>query len=258
MPRSRGRTGPPTATSYGGRLVFYTDRGRLIVRKWPKKRGPSKSPKVREQNDWFRAVTKLIKRAPASQVRVAMDITKNTGLYPRDLLMTAVSEGIANPVFPNGGGLVSRRPRATEMAWEGARLQRTATFNVPANTITTMPWQTPIIDTSAFWNVADPNFIVIPTGPFLCEFTAGVNTNSLASGRGVMFLQSSRTGLLARSDIDSISNQSNTLLSGPILVLPGDKIRLDVYFEFAVILSPNQATYLATTTLLVIGDLSPP
>ena len=76
--------------SHRGRTITYTHRGILVVAKWPKKRGTPKSALQRWWNDWFTQANKLAKYAdPMSQVR-AIDMTKGTGLYPRDILLKAM------------------------------------------------------------------------------------------------------------------------------------------------------------------------
>ncbi len=70
--------------------MIDTVRGVIRVRKWPKKRGTPKSPKQRFWNDWFSQANKLAKYAdPMSQVR-AIEMTKGTGQYPRDVLLMAM------------------------------------------------------------------------------------------------------------------------------------------------------------------------
>jgi len=70
--------------------MIDTVRGVLRVRKWPKKRGPPKSAKQRFWIDWFTQANLLAKYAdPMSQVR-AIEMTKGTGLYPRDVLLSAM------------------------------------------------------------------------------------------------------------------------------------------------------------------------
>lgn len=67
-----------------------TVRGVLRVRKWPRKRGTPKSALQRWWNDWFRQANLLAKYAdPMSQAR-AIELTKGSGLYPRDVLLKAM------------------------------------------------------------------------------------------------------------------------------------------------------------------------
>jgi len=65
-------------------------RGVLRVRKWPKKRGTPTSARQRLWIEWFRQANELAKYAdPMSQVR-AIEMTKASGMYPRDVLLKAM------------------------------------------------------------------------------------------------------------------------------------------------------------------------
>ncbi len=76
--------------SHRGRTITYTHRGILVTQKWPRKRGTPTSAKQLWWIDWFTQANKLAKYAdPMSQVR-AIDMTKGTGLYPRDVLLKAM------------------------------------------------------------------------------------------------------------------------------------------------------------------------
>jgi len=81
------RRGP----SYRGRVMIDTVRGVIRVRRWPKKPGPPRSAKQLWQMDWFTQANLLAKYAdPMSQV-AAKEMTKGTGLYPRDVLLKAMA-----------------------------------------------------------------------------------------------------------------------------------------------------------------------
>ena len=67
-----------------------TVRGVVRIRAWPKKRGPPKSENQKFWVDWFTQANLLAKYAdPIQQVR-AMEMTKGSGLYPRDVLLMAM------------------------------------------------------------------------------------------------------------------------------------------------------------------------
>lgn len=65
-------------------------RGVLRVRKWPRKRGAPTSERQLYWIDWFRQANLLAKYAdPMSQARAKI-MTAGTGLYPRDVLLSAM------------------------------------------------------------------------------------------------------------------------------------------------------------------------
>lgn len=67
-----------------------TVRGLLRVRKWPKKRGTPKSARQRFWIDWFRQANLLAKYVDAASQRRAIEMTKGSGAYPRDVLLAAM------------------------------------------------------------------------------------------------------------------------------------------------------------------------
>ncbi len=73
-----------------GRVMIDTVRGVIRVRRWPKKPGPPRSALQRWWMDWFTQANLLAKYAdPMSQAR-AIQMTKDSGLYPRDVLLEAM------------------------------------------------------------------------------------------------------------------------------------------------------------------------
>ncbi len=86
----KGITRSTRSEALSGRFMVDTVRGVLRVRAWPKKRGTPKSELQRWWIDWFRQANKLAKYAdPMSQAR-AIEITKDSGMYPRDVLLSAM------------------------------------------------------------------------------------------------------------------------------------------------------------------------
>ncbi len=76
--------------SYTGRVMIDSFRGVLRVRKWPKKRGTPRSALQRWWVDWFVQANLLAKYAdPMSQAR-AIEMSKDSGMYPRDVLLKAM------------------------------------------------------------------------------------------------------------------------------------------------------------------------
>lgn len=70
--------------------MIDTVRGVLRVRRWPKKRGRPKSALQRWWNDWFKQANLLAKYADGLSQANAISMTKGTGLYPRDVLLSAM------------------------------------------------------------------------------------------------------------------------------------------------------------------------
>lgn len=70
--------------------MIDTVRGVLRVRKWPKKRGTPTSERQLFWIDWFRQANLLAKYADPMSMARAILMTKDTGLYPRDVLLKAM------------------------------------------------------------------------------------------------------------------------------------------------------------------------
>ena len=65
-------------------------RGTIRVRKWPKKRGKPRSEAQRFWVDWFKQANLLAKYADAASQTRAIEATKGSGWYPRDVLLKAM------------------------------------------------------------------------------------------------------------------------------------------------------------------------
>jgi len=90
------------APSLRGSYMIDTVRGVLRVRKWPKKRGPPRSAAQRFWVDWFTQANRLAHYVDGmAQVR-AIEMTKLSGMYPRDVLLKAMRGRLYSLVDQNG------------------------------------------------------------------------------------------------------------------------------------------------------------
>ncbi len=71
-------------------LMIDTVRGVLRVRKWPRKRGTPKSESQLYWIDWFRQANRLAKYVDGATAARAIEITKGSGMYPRDVILSAM------------------------------------------------------------------------------------------------------------------------------------------------------------------------
>lgn len=88
--------------SYRGRLMIDAFRGVMRVRKWPKKRGPPTSPLQAFWVDWFVQANRLAKYADGASMARAIQMTKGSGMYPRDVLLKAMRGRLYNWVDQDG------------------------------------------------------------------------------------------------------------------------------------------------------------
>jgi len=167
---------------YGNLLMFDTFRGRVRIRKWPDKRGRPKTATVRLINSRFAQATYLAKRCDAGQMIEAMERTKGTGLYPRDLLAKFIPPCPLLITTPDGTAITKEQPGVFPVAFQGARVERTTAQTLAAGVLTTMIWQAPIIDTAALWSAGAPTRLTVPPGVSKIRIEAGLITNSATAG----------------------------------------------------------------------------
>lgn len=232
-----------------GKLVVDTFRGQVRVRAWPRKRGPAKDGALKRQQDWFRDVTQLIKYAPASQIIDAMEATKGTGLYPRDLLMRAIASGLVDLVTADGFFLQHRNRALEPVMWQGVINRLNADLNIPAGIGTVIPWPLPVLDTNAYWNVAAPTLYTIPAGVNIVQLFAGALENLNPNGRLLLQINHSTMGALADSWSGTGGTLSGAICTGPVVVNAGDTLSCSVLRTQAGRLSGTQGTFFGMTVL---------
>lgn len=210
---------------FTNRVMVDTWRGKVRVRKWPEKRGRPKSAAVRAQNDWFRTANRLASRAPPTQMCAAIAITKNSGLYPRDILMRMMA-GNMGPIPRSDGRIITKASKETQpVSFQGTILNYHQNVLFTGNSFVPVVWSLPILDTAGMWSPAAPDDLVIPAGVSIVEVTAGfrflggVNTSVTLN----LILNGVAT-VLARSG--TFNPPGITLTSGPQVVTPGDTFKL--------------------------------
>lgn len=229
--------------------MIDTYRGTLRVRKWPEKRGSPPPGPVQMQNAWFRAVNDLTKRADPEQVKIAMEATRHSGLYPRDLLMRTISEGILDMVFPDGRVVAHQRRKVERMAFNGARVVLASNFALLSTQWNPVSWGVADLDPSNFWSIGNPQWLIVPGGVTVARFDAAI---SIAGGSGsavfTRIVRDDGTVFAEQSESGNI-RQVQTLSTGPIPVANGDGFRLEVFPFSAETLLANPSSYLAATVL---------
>lgn len=91
MVKLRGQTPSPKFPALRGRVVIQHRGGQVIASKWPRRRGKPKSAKTLEQNEWFRQANILARYADWKSQWQAIRLSKNSGWYPRDILMSLMA-----------------------------------------------------------------------------------------------------------------------------------------------------------------------
>lgn len=228
---------------FTGRIMVDTWRGKVRVRKWPDKRGRPKSEAVRKQNDWFRQANRLASRAPPSQMRSAIEITKNSGLYPRDILMRMMAGNLGDIPLSDGRILTKATKRIDPVSFQGAIQNNTVAQPITANVTTNLLWQLPVFDPLGFWSIAAPNRLTIPENISMIRIDAGARITN--GGVGILRVIIRHNGSdIPRGTSGNATHAGTTVSTGPIPVTPGD------YFELWLNTNRTGSTYIGPTTYL--------
>lgn len=231
-----------------GRVIVDTWRGKVRVRKWPKKRGRPKSAAVRLQNDWFAKANRLAIRAPGSQMATAIEITHGSGLYPRDILIRMMAGNFGPIPLSDGRILTKASKRIEPVSFQGASLELATPFALVAGVSVQIPWPTPIRDTAGFWNPGAPGLLTIPNGVTLVQLRA--MAMAIASGVHSLFFQIRYNGVLkVLSGSNGTNANTGTLVTGPIPVIAGDTFDTFVSTSLASTLNANGPTFLSLDVL---------
>ena len=214
--------------SLRGAIMIDTPNGKLRMRAWPKKRGTPKSAKVREQNEWFKKTTQLIKYAAANQQREAIEAPKGTGLLPRDLLMRAVSEGFYDIYEPSGQVIGQRRKGYNRVMYQGLIAKVTNGFSLPANSLVTLSMQLPQIDTAGMYNIASPTLITIPQGIQVVDINVAIYCNVATAADLTVFIQKIGVSGIWGGNVQEplFTDPYCQARTGPIVVTGGDQFRV--------------------------------
>jgi len=232
-----------------GALVVDTTRGAPRVRAWPRKRGKPKSVLQQDGVDWFKDATDKAKRADPEQIKIAMTMTKKTGLYPRDLLLMAMA-GNLGP-FERDDGLVLQKKRRdfATMIFQGCILNLDAPLALPSGN-SVIDWPLPLLDTADFWSAANPSRITNTAGfPIIGLVIAGF----FADPGGSFILQGGirlNGDYIARSSSSLSSSINGTpVTAGPILLQDGDYLEADISLNTGKTLNAGPANFFSLVLL---------
>lgn len=222
MGKNRSDTSKQRSPAFSGRVIFDTWRGVVRVRSWPKKRGKKSTPAQRIQRNWFRAANQIALRADPTQIKAAMEATRNSGLYPRDLIIRAMGVGLIDILQPDGS-LISYRQHFWEpIMFQGTILRLATPFSPATGTWNVLPWPVPLIDTAGMWNPGQPTRLTIPANIEVVMFVAG---NKQDTGFGPLLATRIRqNGVLdvAWGQATSSGSVGHGISTGPLPVVEGD------------------------------------
>lgn len=226
-----------------------TVRGRLRIRKWPRKRGRPKHPFTRLWNDWFKDANWIAKRADGHAQAAAIALTKGTGLYPRDIMLRAMSVGLIDLVDGDGTLIQNRERRLGPMDFQGALLRLTANQFIGSGAEHAPDWPLPVVDTFGFWSVGAPTLLTIPAGVEIVQlFAGGVSTVSTTQ-RMVGLFRRDGAELLAQINVTAVGTATISWATGPIVVAEGETLEARYFFASGNTLSGAGGTFFGLQVL---------
>jgi len=180
----------------------------------------------------FVEAQRLAKQSSPEQWRIAMEMSKNTGLYPRDILTKAIMTGLLGSTFPDGSYIDRIQPSYEVPLFQGCSIYRTAAFAYTAAAVHWISWQAAEVNPLLMWDPSDPTVVEIPQGANIARFTGRIRTTTNTGD--YMQLQIERVSpqrFVALPIFDpATGNWTGSLLAdtGPVAVVPGEKYRMGV------------------------------
>lgn len=235
--------------SLRGALTRYYSQGQWRVRAWPRKRGTPKSLKVRNQNNWFRDAVQLAKRLPATYIADSKQVALDTGLYPKDPLMSAMAGNLYEIVLEDGTVIPKWVPKVHPTMFTGARLELNVNQTIPAVTSHPVAWEKVPLDIAGFFDPTVPTRLTIPTGVNVVElnfnYWMGAGSNSVSAA----WIDLSGAGATVRLDFAAQGTLIGGVASGPIAVAPGLFFEAFLFTNIARTLSALLATNFTVNVL---------
>ena len=252
MSETRARPERLEFPAFSGRVVVDSVRGQARERAWPRKRGTIKNAKTLEQMAWFRRVVELTKFAAPTQQIIAIAAAKGSGLYPRDLLTMAISQGLYDILEPSGRLITYQRPQYEELVFTGAILRLTSNVNLTAGVNLVQSWPLPVRDTTDFWNAGAPTLFTIPAGIETVEFFAGSQLTAAKNAYLTHFIDSlgGRRLMTTRDSGSAVAAIASS--TGPVMVTEGEQFKLTIRCGVSATLDASLANYFS---LNVLGTL---
>lgn len=256
MPRdNRGNPGRLWRPGLRGGLVVDTSRGKVRIRAWPKPRGKPKNPIVAANVEWFRGAKRALRQVDPEQLKLAMAMTKKTGLYPADLLMMGMAGNLGPFIRDDGHEYLKQRRNFNLLTFQGVILNFEAPRTISTG-FTLLSWSLPVLDTADFWSVAEPTritntigspIIAWPFGAFFAEPGGNYTIRAVLRLNGTAFAHNG-------SAFSAPTNGTN-ISPGPMLLQPDDFLEVGININAAKTFPAGPAN---SFSLLLLDDESVP
>jgi len=202
-------------------------------------------------NVWFAEVNRQTKTMDPGLWWLAHAWAKNSGLYPRDIVLKWTAGKMFDITLSTGQQLTFRHNVIEDVMYQGARVQRTSAFAIAAGADRTIFWQTPIIDTAGAWSVTHAERLTIPVGVEIISFSVGAYVTGGVSGAFQVGVKDKSGAIIGTSVMSTTATKGNTTFTGPLNVTPGDWYTAFVNSPGGGSLQPVPGTYFSMDILQV-------
>jgi len=233
VPRNRAILDRQILPGTINRVVATTYRGKFVMRAWPKPAGAATAPPLIESQRVFRECQKLIKRVTGDAMNDAITQAKGTGLYPRDVLMSAMTVGLYDIADPEGWLITNAVYYLRPKVFQGAIIRRNTNQSIAALTETPVTWNDPQLQTVPILNAGTPSRLVVPTGVTVVNITAKIRSTGVINGTHQVLIRNQAGIMQASQQETSNARVSLTCQTGPIVVSPGNWFDVRVFFGAA-------------------------
>jgi hypothetical protein len=210
-------------------IMIDTVRGKPRVRIWPRKRGKPKSPATLYMNAWFTDACHKMRYVDGRAMDYAIKATKQTGLYPRDLLMRAATRGLFKIWDPDLGQLLPRPKGLWTVMFQGTILENPPAQNLIGGATTTLTWNAPTIDTYNLWNASQPSRLTIPNGINVINVSFSLQATGGTSFQLDNVVQKNGAAIVVGNAPRASTPNNNNMSTGPLTVASGDFIELAAF-----------------------------
>jgi len=178
----------------------------------------------------------------------AIEITRNSGLYPRDLLMRMMAGNLGSLPLADGSILTKATKRIEPVTFQGSTLALTSNLAVPASTFTPITWPVPLIDKLGMWSAGAPTRLTIPANVTIITVWGGIvasaGANQLVLHR--IWKNGAEINIVANT---GIALNSTFLQSAALPVVAGDYFELVNWCSRASNLLAGLKTYFSLDVL---------
>lgn len=210
------------------RMIIYPYRGALVARAWPRKRGSKGTPKQLATRAWFRMARQVIKYIEPGEMRRAIEATRNTLIYPADLIMMAMAGNYIDSLEAGGKVYTKFDGRIKKVTYQGCRVELAANVPTTSGTTKILPWTTPSIQTAEIYAPTEPERLYVPPGVDIVEVAFSFFTQLSSQNWIQAFVLRNGSELVAQSGGVYYTNNIGYCATGPLRVEEGDYFHAQV------------------------------